>query len=60
MIKIGIIGIGTVGEAVIKNLEKNKEIIKARAGKEIKIVKGVVRDLNKKREINIPLTTDYK
>jgi len=60
MVKIGIVGVGTVGEAVIKNLEKNKEIIKARAGKEIKAVKGVVRDLNKKRDINIPLTTDYK
>ena len=60
MIKIGIIGVGTVGEAVVKNLKKNKEIIKARAGKEIKVVKGVVRDLNKKRDINIPLTTDYK
>ena len=60
MVKIGIIGVGTVGEAVIKNLEKNKEIIKARAGKEIKVVKGVVKNLNKKRDINIPLTTNYK
>ena len=60
MVKIGIVGVGTVGEAVVKNLEKNKELIKARAGKEIKVVKGVVRDLNKKRDINIPLTTDYK
>ena len=60
MIKIGIVGVGTVGSAVIKNLKKNKEIIKSRAGKEIKIVKGVVRDINKHRNINIPLTTNYK
>lgn len=60
MIKVGIIGVGVVGEAVIKNLEKNKNLIKARAGKEIKVVKGVVRDINKKRDVNIPLTTDYK
>jgi len=60
MVKIGIVGVGTVGEAVIKNLEKNKELIKARAGKEIKVIKGVVRDINKKRLVNIPLTTDYK
>ncbi|GAB6046087.1 homoserine dehydrogenase [Caminibacter profundus] len=60
MVKIGIVGVGTVGEAVIKNLEKNKELIKARAGKEIKVIKGVVRNLNKKRLVNIPLTTDYK
>ena len=60
MIKIGVIGVGTVGEAVVKNLEKNKDIIKARAGKEIKVVKGVVRDIKKHSHINIPLTTDYK
>ncbi len=60
MVKIGIIGVGTVGEAVVKNLEKNKDLIKARAGKEIKVIKGVVRNPGKKRDINIPLTTDYK
>jgi len=60
MVNIGIVGVGTVGSSVVKNLEKNKEIIKARAGKEIKVVKGVVSSLAKKRDINIPLTTDYK
>ena len=59
MLKIGIVGVGTVGSAVIENLEKNKELIKARAGKEIKVVKGVVRDINKPH-IKIPLATDYK
>ena len=59
MVKIGIVGVGTVGSAVIENLEKNKELIKARAGKEIKVIKGVVRDINKPN-IKIPLTTDYK
>ena len=60
MIKIGIVGIGTVGSAVIKNLQKNRDLIKSRAGKEIKIIKGVVRDINKHKNIDIPLTTDYK
>ena len=60
MVKIGIIGLGTVGEAVVKNLQKNKDIIKARAGKEIKIVKGVIREPNKYTHLNIPLSTDYK
>jgi len=60
MVKIGIVGVGTVGSSVVKNLEKNKEIIKARAGKEIKVIKGVVSSLAKKRDVNIPLTTDYK
>jgi len=60
MVKIGIIGLGTVGEAVVRNLEKNKDIIKARAGKEIKVVKGVIREPNKYTHLNIPLSTDYK
>jgi homoserine dehydrogenase len=60
MVKIGIVGVGTVGLSVVKNLEKNKNLIKARAGKEIIVKTGVVRNLNKKRDVNITLTTDYK
>ena len=58
MIRVGIIGVGTVGRSVVKVLEKNQDIIRARAGKEIRVVKGVVRDPAKKRDIDIPLTTD--
>ena len=58
MINVGIIGVGTVGESVVKILEKNRDIISARAGKEIRVVKGVVRDLSKKRDVRIPLTND--
>ncbi len=60
MVKIGIVGVGTVGLSVVKNLEKNRDLIKARAGKEIVVKTGVVRNLNKKRNVNINLTTDYK
>jgi len=60
MVKVGIVGVGTVGVSVVKNLQKNKELIKARAGKEIVVTKGVVRDPNKKREVDIQLVTDYK
>ena len=56
MLKIGIVGVGTVGQSVIKILEKNKDIIKARAGVELKPVVGVVKNLNKKRDINIRVT----
>jgi homoserine dehydrogenase len=56
MLKIAIVGVGTVGESVVKILENNKDIITARAGKEIKPVLGVVRSLDKKRDVNIPLT----
>jgi homoserine dehydrogenase len=60
MVKIGIVGVGTVGLSVVKNLEKNKDLIKARAGKELVVKSGVVRNLNKKRDVSIKLTTDYK
>ncbi|MGP1485224.1 MAG: homoserine dehydrogenase, partial [Campylobacter sp.] len=53
---IAILGVGTVGEAVVKILEKNKKIITARSGEEIRPLIGVVRNLNKKRDINLPLT----
>ncbi len=58
MLNIAIVGVGTVGKSVIKILEQNRDIITARAGKEIRVVKAVVRDLNKKRDVNVPLTND--
>ena len=58
VVKIGIIGVGTVGQSVIKILEKNSDIIKARSGKKIVVTKGVVRDLNKKRDILTPLSNN--
>ena len=52
MLKIGIIGVGTVGTSVCQILEDNKDIITARAGVELKVTKGVVNNLYKKRDIN--------
>ncbi len=56
MVKIGIIGVGTVGASVANILESNADLITARAGKEIKVVKGVVNNLAKKRDVSIPLS----
>ena len=56
MLKIGIIGIGTVGQSVCQILEENKDIITARAGVEIKPMIGAVNNLSKKRDVNIKLT----
>jgi len=58
MLKIGIIGVGTVGTSVIKILQENRDIITARAGIELRVVKGVVKNLAKKREIDIELSTE--
>jgi len=43
---------------VVSILERNRDIITARAGKEIRVLKGVVRDLSKDRGVAIPLTTN--
>ena len=56
MIKVGIIGLGTVGSSVVNILNDNKEIIESRAGKTIKVVKGVVRDISKVRNLDIPIS----
>ena len=48
MLKIGIVGVGTVGQSVCQILEANKDIITARAGVELVPTIGVVSDINKK------------
>ncbi|AXX91128.1 homoserine dehydrogenase [Malaciobacter molluscorum LMG 25693] len=58
MLKIAIIGVGTVGSSVANILKKNKEIITARAGVELVPTIGVVNDLTKKRNVSIDLTDD--
>ena len=58
MLKVGIIGVGTVGTSVINILRDNKNIITARAGVEIVPTIGVVSNLNKKRDVQIELTDD--
>jgi homoserine dehydrogenase len=55
MLKIGIVGVGTVGQSVCQILEDNKDIITARAGVEIRPILGVVNNLSKKRDVNIKL-----
>ena len=56
MLKVGIIGVGTVGTSVCQILEDNKDIITARAGVEIVVVSGVVGNLSKKRDVSIKIT----
>ncbi len=58
MIRVGIIGVGTVGSHVVKILQENEDIITARSGKKIVPVMGVVKDATKKRDICIPLSTN--
>ncbi|HHH37486.1 MAG TPA: homoserine dehydrogenase [Epsilonproteobacteria bacterium] len=56
MVKIGILGVGTVGQSVANILESNADILEARAGKKIIAKSGVVRNLSKKRDVSITLS----
>ena len=56
MMKIGIIGVGTVGVSVANILKDNADVISARAGREIVVKSGVVRNLAKDRGLDIIIT----
>ncbi|MDD5157447.1 homoserine dehydrogenase [Sulfurimonas sp.] len=56
MIKVGIIGVGTVGKSVINILKDNADIISARAGVDIVVKSGVVKNLSKDRGLEIILS----
>ena len=58
MLKVGVIGVGTVGTSVVNILKKNAKIITARAGQEISVVSGVVNNLEKDRGVDIKLSKD--
>jgi len=52
-LKIGIVGLGTVGSGVVKLLQKNKKLISERCGKEIVITAVSARDKSKDRGLNL-------
>ncbi|MFV0503692.1 MAG: homoserine dehydrogenase [Lachnospirales bacterium] len=52
-VKIGILGLGNVGQGVLKILEENAQYIEAKCGSSITVKKILVRDIHKKRNINI-------
>lgn len=56
MIKVGIIGVGTVGTSVAQILRDNADVISARAGVDIVVKSGVVKNLDKIRDLDIHLS----
>ena len=56
MIKVGIIGVGTVGTSVANILKDNADVISARAGVDIIAKSGVVKNLSKDRGVDIVLS----
>ena len=53
MIKIGILGLGTVGSGVVKILNKNEENIKQKVGTDAKIEKVLVKNTDKNRDLSL-------
>ncbi|MDD2652914.1 MAG: homoserine dehydrogenase [Sulfurimonas sp.] len=49
MIKVGIIGVGTVGASVVNILRDNADVISARAGVDIVAKSGIVKNMSKDR-----------
>ncbi len=56
MVKVGIIGVGTVGTSVAQILKDNADVISARAGTDIVVKSGVVKNLSKDRGLDIIIT----
>jgi homoserine dehydrogenase len=58
MIKIGVLGLGVVGGATVKALKDNESIISARAGKTIRVIKGVSKDIESAKDLGIEVSTN--
>ena len=59
-IHVGLLGLGTVGGGPLTVLRRNAEEITRRAGREIRVVRAAVRNLDKAKALanGLPLTTD--
>ncbi|HWR77988.1 MAG TPA: homoserine dehydrogenase [Thiobacillus sp.] len=59
-INVGLLGLGTVGGGTLTVLRRNAEEITRRAGREIRVVRAAVRDLEKAKKLagDLPLTTN--
>lgn len=53
-LRIGLVGLGTVGSGVAQILREHAERTTARAGRPLQITRVAVRDLNKPREVAFP------
>ncbi len=54
MVRVGILGVGTVGSSVAKILKENSDIIEARSGKKIVVTRGVSKEA--RDDFDFPIT----
>ena len=53
-LRVALAGFGTVGGGLVRVLQENKELIRQRTGRDIEIVKVLVRDVHKARSVALP------
>ena len=62
-IKIGVVGLGTVGAGVVRALRKNRAIVRARCGVDLEVRRVAELDGRKIRAVRLPaacVTKDYR
>lgn len=52
-VKLGLLGLGTVGAGLVAVLERNAGLIQARAGRPIQVVSAAIRDIHKARSCSL-------
>ena len=53
-LQIGLAGFGNVGAGVFKNLDKNRDLLRKRIGRDLEVRRVVVRDPGKVRDVALP------
>src|ERR1044071_4286086 len=53
-LRIGLVGIGTVGQGVYKNLEKNADLVAERCGIRLEITRVAEKFWDRKRVVDVP------
>jgi len=53
-VRVGLLGCGNVGAALVRLVDEHADVISARAGVGIEITKVVVRDLGRDRDVKLP------
>ena len=62
-VRVGLLGLGTVGSGVLEVLERNRDDIERKVGRGIEVGRVLVRDVQKPRRVAVPatlLTTDVR
>lgn len=54
VIRIGICGLGVVGQGVWKHLRRNRKLLESRLGVKLDLARAAVRTLHKRRSVQIP------